>query len=66
VGRRERALTSYDRAIALKPDLAEAHANAGNILAALGRGVLQCFEIVVLHREIGADKSWANSILNNI
>src|SRR4051794_16704275 len=35
VGRRDRALTSYDHAIALKPDLAEAHANAGNILAAL-------------------------------
>ena len=37
VGRRDQALTSYDRAIALKSDLAEAHANAGNILAALGR-----------------------------
>ena len=35
--RQEEALASYDRAIALKPDIAEAHSNRGHVLHDLKR-----------------------------
>ncbi|MGB6753949.1 MAG: tetratricopeptide repeat protein, partial [Xanthobacteraceae bacterium] len=37
LGRRDDALASFDRAIALRPDYAEAHHNRGNLLYALKR-----------------------------
>ena len=36
-GKLQEAVASFDRAIRLKPDYAEAHSNLGNALTALGR-----------------------------
>ena len=43
LGNPQAAIRSYDRAIGLRPDYAEAHANRGDALAALGgtMGLLQ-------------------------
>ncbi len=61
LGEWQAALAAYRRAIALKPDYAEAHANCGNVLAQLERWqeALQSFEHAIAASPNDAG-SWCN------
>jgi tetratricopeptide (TPR) repeat protein len=63
-GRYDEAQTAYKRALSLRPDLAEAHCNLGNLFQELGRlpEALTCYELAIMHENQPAVSKWNRAL----
>jgi tetratricopeptide (TPR) repeat protein len=62
--RYDEAQTAYKRAFSLRPDLAEAHCNLGNLFQELGRlpEALTCYELAIIHENQPAVSKWNRAL----